>query len=126
MVLRINKGETMIYLASPYSDANNMHVPKLRFEQVCYAASCLAAKGYKIFSPIAHCHPIANYGLPTGFDYWEPYDREFLEFCESMIVLKLPGWRESKGVQGEIKIMEELGKKIHYLDWEDIENASLH
>lgn len=103
----------MIYLASPYSDPDP-HVREARFRKVCAVASKLMRDGKHIFCPIAHTHPIALYGLPKDWDFWEAYDREYLEFCTEMIVVTLPGWKESTGVQAEIKIMQELGKPIRY------------
>jgi len=72
--------------------------------------------GLHIFSPIAHSAPIARYGLPTTWDYWERVDRRHLEICDELLVLMLPGWQESRGVQAEIRIAAELGKPVRYLD----------
>ena len=67
--------------------------------------------GIPVFSPVAHTHPIAAYGLPLEWASWEKYDRIFLEMCSEVWVLMLDGWRESKGVQAEIGIAEEMGKR---------------
>jgi hypothetical protein len=91
----------MIYLASPYSH-ENPEVREERFKAACKAAAILMTWGYKVFSPIAHTHPIAQFGLPLDWDYWKKYDEEMIDFCEPMFVLMLPGWEESKGVQAEI------------------------
>ena len=54
--------------------------------------------------------------LPTGFDYWREYDEAMLDCCEELHVLMLDGWRESVGVQAEIKLAELWGLKIVYVE----------
>ena len=105
----------MIYLASPYSD-DNPAVRGYRFLEVCRAAAKMMREGQHVFSPIAHSHPIAQFGLPGDWLYWEAFDRWFIERCEKVVVLMLPGWKESRGVRAEIRIAEELGKPVEYLE----------
>lgn len=104
----------LIYLASPYSDAD-ASVREDRFNRVCREAARLMQVGVNIFSPIAHTHPIALYGLPKGWEFWEKYDRLYLEACTELWVLMLEGWMRSKGVAGEIAIMRELEKPVKYV-----------
>jgi hypothetical protein len=107
----------MIYLASPYSHPDPM-VREERFLAVCRAAAQMLSSGVFVFAPIAQCHPIAVHGNLHGtFDFWEAYDRQMLTFCDELLVLMLEGWRESVGVQAEIKIMEEMRKPVNYLEW---------
>jgi hypothetical protein len=106
----------LIYLAVPYShqDAGVRHS---RFEAVNKVAADLMRKGLHIFSPISHTHPIALAGeLPLGWEFWEAFDRAYLTHCHKIIVLKLDGWKESKGVTAELKIAEELGLDIEYME----------
>jgi hypothetical protein len=102
------------YLASPYSHPDQA-VMVSRFEQVNEFASRLMRAGVMIFSPISHTHPIAQYGLPKGWDYWERYDRCILAKCCGVIVCQFDGWRESTGVQAEIKIAREMGLAVFYV-----------
>ncbi len=110
----------MIYLASPYSHPDeSMRVE--RFENACSAAAALMTKGQNVYSPIAHTHPIACYGeLPKGWDFWEQYDRWFIERCDSVLVLQLPGWSDSRGVNAEIKMAAELGKDVRFTTLEEV------
>jgi hypothetical protein len=62
-----------------------------------------------------HNHPLVAHGLPTGWDFWEGIDRRFLELCDEVVVLTVDGWRESAGVQAEIRIASQLGKLVRYL-----------
>jgi nucleoside 2-deoxyribosyltransferase len=109
----------MIYLASPYSHPDPA-VQEQRFLAVCEAAAKLMVRGYVIFSPVAHSHPIAQFGLPKDWNYWAEFDRDFLSHCDSMIVLMLPGWRESVGVRAEIAIMTKMKKTIAYISPERV------
>ena len=72
--------------------------------------------GVPVFSPIAHTHPIAAYGLPMEWAFWEAQDRAFLEACSEVQVLMLDGWRESKGVSAEIALASELSKPVLYVE----------
>ena len=107
--------DSLIYLASPYSHPSE-ETRIERFRSVCATAAKLMAKGYKIFSPIAHTHPIAEAGqLPTGWDYWDSYDRAILSCCKEIWVLRLKGWEFSKGIGAELDIAKELGLTIRFL-----------
>ena len=109
----------MIYLASPYSHADPA-VLEARFQIVCRQAARLMREGHHIFSPIAHTHPIALAGgLPLGWDFWEKYDRDMLNGCEAVWVLQLDGWETSKGVAAEIRIANEMGIPVRFVELED-------
>jgi len=104
----------MIYLASPYSHPNPA-IREQRFQAACRAAARLMRAGNLVFSPIAHGHSIAAHGLPTDWRFWERFDREQLARCDEVVVLTMDGWRESAGVQAEIRIAGELSKPVRYL-----------
>ena len=101
-------------MASPYSHPDPA-VREQRFRAACQAAVALLHAGRVVFSPIAHSHPLAQHGLPGNWQFWERYDRAFLERCDEVVVLMLDGWQESVGVQAEIRIARELGKPVRYL-----------
>ena len=104
----------MKYLASPYSDFDPA-IRLQRFQAACKATAELMNEGVRIFSPIAHTHPIAMAGdLPLGWDFWEQYDREMIAVCDELIVLCLDGFEDSRGVQAEIAIAKELGIPVSY------------
>ncbi len=105
----------VIYLASPYSDIDP-DVREERYQAACRKAAALMREGGLVFSPIVHSHPLTFHGLPGDWGYWEQYDRRQLEHCDEVVVLALPGWKESKGVQAEIAIAKDLGKPVRYAD----------
>jgi hypothetical protein len=111
----------LVYLASPYSH-DDPRVREARFRLACEAASVIMRAGLHVFSPIAHTHPIAMAGgLPTGWDYWRGYDEAMLGACGAMAILQIPGWRESRGVQGEFEIAQKLGLPVAYVDPANVE-----
>jgi nucleoside 2-deoxyribosyltransferase len=101
----------MIYLASPYSHPDPA-VRQERYEAVCQAAAELISRGHIVFSPVAHSHTIATYGLPGDWEFWQRTDRWFIRHCQRLVVLTLPGWRESQGVAAEMEIARGLGKPV--------------
>lgn len=105
----------LVYLASPYTHSDPA-VQEARFHAVCRHAAGMMRGGVRVFSPIAHTHPIAVHGLPGDWDFWKEYDRGFIEMCAEVLVLMLPGWDQSKGVRAEIAIARELGKPVRYVD----------
>jgi len=110
----------LVYLAVPYTDPDP-EVKEERFEKVNEVAARLINKGENIFSPISMAHPIAKAGgLPGNWEFWDEFDRAYLECCKKVYVLMLDGWEESTGVKAEIKIAEEMGIKIVYLDYDKI------
>ena len=92
----------MIYLASPYSHADEA-VRHQRYKAACQAAALLMAEGYRVFSPIAHSHPIEQTGLFHGsHEWWLAFDFELMRRCDEVYVLAIEGWQESRGVMAEI------------------------
>ncbi|MGE0607702.1 MAG: DUF1937 family protein [Pirellulales bacterium] len=110
----------MIYLASPYSHPD-FRVRERRFQDACRAAAGLLRAGVAVFSPIAHSHPIASCGVSTSWDFWSQVDREFLSRCDMLAVLTLPGWRESVGVQAEIKLAIDLHLPVVFVEPADLD-----
>jgi hypothetical protein len=109
-------GGGLIYLASPYSHADEA-VREQRFHAVCEAAARLMDAGHLIFSPIAHSHCIALAGkLPTDYRFWRRYDEAMLRAAGELWVLMLPGWHVSTGVAEETAYATGLGKPVRYVD----------
>jgi hypothetical protein len=105
----------MIYLSSVYSNSDPS-VREERFRIACRVTAALLRAGQLIVSPIAHSHVLVEHGLPSDWSFWERFDRTLLERCDELLVLTLPGWQESVGVQAEIQIARELNIPIRYLD----------
>lgn len=104
----------VIYLALPYSHPDPK-VRQFRYEQACITAYELMQQGRKVVCPVIHNHPLVLLGLKFGWYTWEGYDRLFMDICGEMIVLRLEGWKESEGVDGEIEYMKMSEKPVAYL-----------
>lgn len=75
----------------------------------------LIAAGVPVLCPIAHnVAIIRETGAKTGWEVWQKQDLAMLAACGKMLVLCLPGWESSKGVQEEIQAACELGIPIEY------------
>lgn len=106
----------IIYLATPYTHPDK-YMEEIRFLCAAQVAAALMREGNIVFSPIAHTHWIARMGeLPAGWDYWRQFDEAFIKVCTKLIVVKMIGWEDSKGVKAEIEIAKELGKPVEYMD----------
>lgn len=103
------------YLASPYSKYTG------GLEAACHLAAfnagLLIEQGVLVFSPIAHSHTIARAAAmnPLSHDIWMPVDMPFVQAAHGLIVLMLPGWRESYGVNLELEHFEAAGKPVIYM-----------
>jgi len=104
-----------IYLAIPYNDSNrNLRIA--RFEKANEIAAELMNEGYCVFSPISHSHPIAEQcDLPKGYDFWQSWNKPFIEWCDELHVVTINGWKESTGVQDEIRMAEDMGKEVIFI-----------
>jgi hypothetical protein len=116
--------ERLIYLACPYSHPE-AEVRLKRFNAVNRLAARLMRAGVLIFSPISHTHPIAEHGLPKGWDFWGRYDRRMLGICDELLVYCLDGWDTSVGVAAEVEAANAAGKRVrfHYPELEEIEQT---
>jgi len=114
--------QKLVYLATPYSHPNKQ-VQAARFRAVNRTAAHLMLHGEHVFSPISHCHPIAAAGgLPGDWEFWEAYDRAILASCRKLLVLRLSGWDASVGVQAEMRIAQEMGIPVEFIDPVDATN----
>lgn len=101
--------QKLIYLACPYTHREKK-VREQRFQIANRVAAEMMKRGLYVFSPISHTHPIAMAGdLPKDWEYWKEYDELMLSMCSMLLVITIKGWKESVGVQAEIKIAKEFG-----------------
>lgn len=101
-------GETMIYLASPYSHKDPLIV-RTRFLLVEQATAALIKQGHFVWSPIVHCHEMATkYAMPTDADFWKSYNFDFIRRADAVWLLAISGWDQSRGVAMELDIARDL------------------
>lgn len=108
----------MIYLASPYSHADPAERER-RYREACRVAGNLMKRGKRVFSPIAHSHPIEQAfedKRQEGHDFWLYQDFAILRHATELHVLRLEGWERSKGIAAEVEFAVLLGIPVHYID----------
>lgn len=104
------------YLATPYSKHPG------GIEEAFRAASREAAlyvrAGIPVVSPIAHTHPIAAHGGLDFYDHsiWMPMDEPLMAAAVGLIVVRMPTWEQSKGIQMEIAAFRTAGKPIVFTE----------
>lgn len=106
----------MIYLATPYSHPSDS-VKDVRYHQIEKFTLDRVKNGYYIFSPILMYHHAHMRNLCAGdAETWRAYNEDFMRKADMMWVLKMEGWKTSKGVQSEIRFWENHcnGKPIAY------------
>lgn len=72
-------------------------------------------EGKHVYSPIVHCHPLAvTYDLPKEVDFWERFNFSMLIHARSLRVYMLDGWKDSRGLAGEIQFAQDCGIPVQY------------
>lgn len=109
------------YLATPYTKykfgLDRAHL------DACRAAAGLIKRGVHVFSPVAHSHPIAILGDidPVDHDLWMELDGRILKTCDGLIVLRMAGWDESRGIAVEMAAFKRAGKPTKHYSWPQLE-----
>jgi hypothetical protein len=106
----------LVYLATPYT--------KYRagidaaFRDAAALAARLLMQGVRVYSPIAHCHPMSQYGGidPKDHSIWLPYQEALMAKADALLVAQLQGWSESYGVKHEIRFFRQSRKPVFFLD----------
>lgn len=110
-----------IYLSIPYSFNTT-----LSFEIANRLTADLMLKGFAVFSPISHSHPVCrhmNHDLKLDHEFWMNQDLPWIDCVDTVLVVEIQGLNksgrqlveESRGVQAEIKRAIEKGKFIEYV-----------
>lgn len=110
----------LCYLATPYSK-----YPaglQAAFEDAACLAARLLIDGVRVYSPIAHTHPLAIYGKIDPFDHaiWMPFDTAMMTKADALIVAHLATWESSRGIKEEISVFAAAGKPIYDLNPDDM------
>lgn len=104
------------YLATVYSK-HRLGLDAAASEAAEFAAA-FALAGVCVYSPIVNSHEIALEGGidPLDLEFWLAFDGPFMDAARGLIVVKMEGWRESKGIQNEVSVFNAAGKPIHEWD----------
>ena len=108
----------MIYLASPYSHPDPL-VVKTRYLLVMQTCAALINAGRFVWSPIVHCHEMTQlHNMPSDAEFWKHYNFDFMRRADEIMVLKIPGWDQSKGVKMEIDFAQYNNIPLYYVNEE--------
>ena len=110
-------GDGFWYLATVYSKFPDGI--EAAFVEAARVAARLVKAGLRVYSPIAHTHPIAVHGNMDPMDHpcWLSLDGAFMRAAVGIIVVKMPGWEISVGIDHELKEFDRMGKPCRFLDW---------
>ncbi len=90
------------YLATPYTHYELGH--EAAFRMASEQAALLMRAGVPVFCPIAHSHPIADFGKLDKVDpeFWRRMDKPMLAQAHGLIYVLAPGYLQSSGMHNEI------------------------
>jgi hypothetical protein len=111
----------LYYVATPYSK----YFPGIHmaFLDACVVTARLIKIGFKVYSPIAHTHPIAVHGNLDPLDHamWIAFDETMMDRCDGLLVVTLHGWGESNGISQEIEFFRRIGRPMWFVNPETLE-----
>ena len=94
--------ESLAYLACPYAHPNPF-VMKKRHYIANKVTSQLISKGICVYSPLTHDIPLNELGIEGNWEFWKKHNHMMVSRCDKLILLKVSGWEQSKGVAGELE-----------------------
>lgn len=106
----------MIYLAAPYTHDNPL-IQAQRAAIITRVAAAIAATDRPVFSPITHGVAMVEHlpiELVRDHAFWMRQCMALLIKADSLMVLEMPGWTRSQGVQAEIAKAIAMGMPINY------------
>jgi hypothetical protein len=109
----------LILLSTPYSDPD-VEVKKDRKHKAALMVMKLFHQNVFTFSPIAYGLAVieeTDADVPDTWDFWQNYCVATVTGCSMVFVLDIPGWRESKGVAGEIATAKAQGKMVYLIEY---------
>lgn len=113
------------YLATPYT-----RYPKglmQAFTDACLLMVRLRTQHkLRVYSPIAHSHNLARTTEvdPKDHQFWMACCKPWMEKSDILLIAKMEGWKQSKGISEEGQFFALLGKPILYLDCKTLDFAS--
>lgn len=107
---------SLVYLATPYS--KYPFGIEAAFREAASIACALMKTHIKVYSPIAHTHPLAVYGKLDPLDHaiWLPFDEAMMEASDALVVTHMDGWADSYGIQHEVDFFLSARKPIFDLE----------
>lgn len=107
------------YLATPYTNFHAGH--KAAADAAGRITARLLFKGVVVYSPIVHGHAVDEYrpddaNVEDEHVFWQRVDRPIMAAAHGIIMAKLVGWEESRGMYSEWKYFADNHKPVAYLE----------
>lgn len=97
----------MIYIAAPFTSPDEFVMDR-RYHQTQRYCVEMFHDGYVVFSPVVHWYYPAKWaGMRGNFAPFKNYCLSMLAKADEMLILMLPGWKDSIGVRAEIDFATE-------------------
>lgn len=115
----------LIYVGTPYTKYPGGI--EVAFIDAAKLTARLMKFGLKVYSPIAHTHPLAVYGGldPLDLTIWLPFDAAMMRKSDAMLVAMMEGWETSTGIRHEIEAFTDADKPVFYMPPELFELVDL-
>ena len=97
----------LYYFAHPYTGDEEGN-----FNLCCSRSAELIKRGWLVYSPIAHTHPIHRAWLGTRNVDWYEFDNAFIRIIPFAGIILAPGWRDSEGCVKERELFKSLNREI--------------
>jgi len=115
----------LIYIGSPYSHSDP-EVVEENYRRVSRLAAKLCSQGHVAFSPITYGHVLLTFEkMPGDWEFWKSFCISFLEKSDELLVYKMPGWENSRGLAAEIEFATEKNIKISWLEYDPYETVPI-
>ncbi len=115
-----------VFISFPYNHQSKVMIDKRIAIANLYAYN-LTLAGYIPMAPALIGHEMLREAkkngidtIGTDFDIWEGFCYEYMNICDEMHILMIPGWQESKGVAAEAIYANARNIKLRYIDTDDI------
>lgn len=97
----------IVYIASPYSNVKDKQQLMKDIASFC-GKYMQENQGQYTITGLVHHYAVQEVStLGSDWNFWKDFCEDFLSRCDTMIVLMFDGWKESRGVQEEIRIASE-------------------
>lgn len=105
----------LYYLAGPYTHHNKAVIAHRRLDHM-HAEYWLLGQNIDVIQPINSSGALESvWKLPVEYEFWQKRDRKSIRYSNGVILILLPGWKESTGVTDEISYAKKLKKPVFYL-----------
>ncbi len=112
--------DQIIYVASPYSSGDPEQIQN-NYEMVTEFVAMLVSMGYIAISPITYGHTLLDYqDMPKDYGFCKHFCIGLLKKSDAILVLKLPGWEDSVGVQDEMDFARKNHIEVYLIDSPDV------